>query len=135
MIQLEKDDVVCCRIQKIYLLLASWGTLSVLLNVTDFTDPISRRDGLESVVVIVMLFCIYIGLRARAEWVVSLILFFSAFGLFTAYLNGIQQAETVKDLVSKLVKAMYILFYTYQLIFFSKNSVKHIFGATGTVIF
>ena len=130
----ERVNVICKRIQKFYLLLMCLGIISLVSRIPDIKDSILRRDWLESAITLIVFICIYIGLRTRAKWIVPLILLFSAYGLFSAYINGIQPAENVTDLVHKCVEVLYIIFYTYQFIFFTKKEVKLFFNVRGTII-
>lgn len=130
----ERVNVICKRIQKFYLLLVCLGIISLVSHIPDIKESILRQDWLESAITLIIFICIYIGLRTRAKWIVPLILLYSAYGLFSAYTNGIQPAENVKDLVHKCVEVLYVIFYVYQIIFFKKKEVKLYFNVKGTII-
>jgi hypothetical protein len=132
---IEKIDVIIGRIRKFYLILVCLVGLSILSRLSEFNDSFSQKKVLDDAIGLIIFICIYAGLKSLTKWAIPLILFTSAMGLLRAYLKAIQPIENVTGILIKLVSILYILFCTYQLIFFTRKEVKYHFDAGGTILF
>ena len=130
----EKVTIICRRIQKFYLILLCFVIIDLVSRIPDIKNSVISQNWLEHAITLSTTTCIYIGLKTRAKWTVPLILFISAYGLFKAYLIGIQPTEGVMDLVYKCIAVLLVIFSTYQLIFFTKKEVKLFFNVRGTIV-
>lgn len=123
------------RIRKVYFALICLGTLDVIFTLSGFSDSLPRREILQEIMSILLFLVVYIGLRLRREWLISLILLFSAWWLISTFLTSFQPAVDVPGLLSKIGGILLVLFYAYQLYFFSRREVKSYFGVKEVILF
>lgn len=130
-------DRVVQTIQKIYLVLAVVGVLGVL-GVLAGLSPRLKAVGapalLQGLFVTILYCVIYFGLRRRMKWVITLVLIFSALSIVTCTFNILHPAEDMRALLGKLVTALFLSFYGYQIYFFSRKDVRERFGGKGTLV-
>ena len=75
------------------------------------------------------------GLRIKSRWVIPFILIISAFGVLNCFLNMFSPAENIEDLFVKLIVFLFLVFFAYQLKFFTCKSVKSYFDVKGHIFF
>jgi len=78
---------------------------------------------------------IFLGLRRKKHWVVVLIMICSALWLLYTLLSIFAPAADFRTLFQKFVAVALVLFYAYQINFFSKYEVKKFYGVKGFLIF
>ena len=89
----------------------------------------------EIILYIIVYFTIYLGMRRKRKWLIPFILISSAFGILRTCLGILSPADNVETLLEKFFGVFFFLFFGYQLMFFSNQSVKNYFGVKGRVIF
>jgi hypothetical protein len=130
-------DSVVQTIQKIYLVLivlSVLGTLGLLLGMTPRLSALGPLAALQTSLVTAIECVIYLGLRWRRKWVITLVLIFSALSCATIFFNIMHPAEYMRELFSKLVGILLLLFYGYQIYFFRRKDVRERFGDKGTLV-
>ena len=76
------------------------------------------------------------GLQKRKHWVVSLVLFFSAWTLFSNFLRVVGETASTSDMMKQKVAAfVYALFSIYQLYVFEKKETKLYFSQKGQTLY
>ncbi|SPF36811.1 conserved membrane hypothetical protein [Syntrophobacter sp. SbD1] len=78
---------------------------------------------------------IYFGLRDRKHWVVQLVLIKSLTSCWWGILKLFEPAENVNMLIYKILGALSIYFFAYQVAFFTTSEVKRFFGDSGQELF
>ena len=128
----NRVEVVLKRIQKAYLVLTVLmlpGTISGLLHHAKAAE-IGKRF-----IILIIYTSAYYGLRRRREWVIPLILIFSAFQCFWCFVNAVHPAENMLSVISKIFVCLLLLFFVYQMSFFRRLEVRILFGAGGIEVF
>ncbi|MEK6742707.1 MAG: hypothetical protein AABZ15_03810 [Nitrospirota bacterium] len=131
----DKIDAVISGIRKVYLVLVWFTGLYLVFNIFKVIDPLSRGKMLEMGLTFSIFIIICRGLKVRAHWLIPLILISSAYNLFSVFFNSMEPAKDIAEIIAKPVGMLLVLFYAYQLIFFSKTEVKSLFGAKGFNVF
>ena len=126
---------ITSRIQKVYFVFICIGTLDAIYNLSGISESSLRGESLQGTINLFLYIVIYIGLRLRKKWLISLVLISSAWLLLSTFLATFQSAVDVPGLLAKAVCIMLVLFYAYQMHFFSRREVKSYFGMKGTIIF
>jgi hypothetical protein len=78
---------------------------------------------------------VYVGLRSRRSWAITLVLITSAFGFFSSFCKIIDPAGDILALIGKVFSCLFLFFFGYQIIFFRKREVRLFFGTKGQVLF
>jgi hypothetical protein len=131
----NKIDAVISRIRKVYLVLVWITGLYLIFNISKVIDPLSRGKMMEMGLTFSVFIIIYRGLKVRADWIIPLILIFSVYDLISVFFNSMEPSKDIAEIIAKPVGMLFVLFYVYQLIFFSKTEVKSLFGAKGFNVF
>jgi hypothetical protein len=131
----NKVHSIVIRIRVIYFVLACFGIIVVLYSASGISSMFGYREGLVSTLDVLIYSSIYFGLRHIRKWVVPLILIHSAFSLYCSLLLILHQADNITMILSKFIAMMLVLFYAYQILFFSKGEARNYFGSQGTIIF
>ncbi len=115
------------RIQNVYLIL---GIAAVLCSVIPGFAVISYMLPL---VTGLLFLAIYSGLRFRKEWTVPLVLIISVWSLVQEFIFLARPLESTMVL-SKPAACLFLLFYTHQIIVFSRRDTRAFLGCKGKVI-
>jgi hypothetical protein len=76
------------------------------------------------------------GLQKRKQWVVSLVLFFSAWTLFSSFLRVVGETAATSDMLKQKVAALlFALFSIYQLYIFRGKEAKLYFSQKGQTLY
>lgn len=76
------------------------------------------------------------GLQKRKQWVVSLILFFSAWTLFSNFIRVVGETASTSDMMKQKVAAfLFALFSIYQLYVFRRKKTKLYFSQKGQTLY
>jgi hypothetical protein len=130
-------DSVVQTIQKIYLVLAVLGVLGVLGVLAGMT-PRLRSFGppfaLQGLFLTTIYWIIYLGLRWRKNWGITLVLIFSALSIVTCIFNIVHPADDVRALLAKLGGLFFLAFHGYQIYFFRRADVRERFGDKGVLV-
>ncbi|MDH4242037.1 MAG: hypothetical protein OEW48_20950 [Phycisphaerae bacterium] len=79
---------------------------------------------------------IYIGLRCTKQWVASLILFTSAFGMLTVLFGLADTYDSPTEFaIYRAIDFAFMALFVYQMIFFSRRNVRRYFKATSRTFF
>ncbi len=126
-------DKVVQGIQQIYLLLIALGLLSSLgfLGITPRPSTLDLLGEWQRTFVRAIDCVIFLGLQWRKKWVITLVLIFSALGCATILFNIMQPVEEMRAL---LLRISLLLFYGYQIYFFSRKDVRERFGSKRTLV-
>lgn len=135
MLQNNKIEDIVTKIQKSYLFLACLGLVLSIFVFLEFFDKYIVKDGSKLVVAFVIYFFLYFGLMLKKQWIIPLIQISAAFGFFWGLLYFMQPAGTIDNFLGKIISVLFILFYGYQINFFSKTEVKDFFRSKGSVLF
>ena len=124
-----KAETIISRIQKGFLALAIFYSLDALLSGEEL------RETLESLLSALTFALVYVGLRGRKDWAVDLVLFSSAFSCYLNLFHLLVLAQGAGMIAAKVLNGLLLLFFCYQLAFFTKQEVRRLFGAQGFVVF
>lgn len=76
------------------------------------------------------------GLQKRKQWVVSLILFFSAWTLFSSFIRVVGETASTSAMMKQKVAAfLFALFSIYQLYVFRRKETKLYFSQKGQTLY
>lgn len=117
------------RVHLAFTVLGCFAVLFLLLK------PTRAEDVLQVVAFVILFGLIYFGLRYRREWVVTLVLLFSAYNCLRYFLLLVSPAENIKTLFGKVLGLLLLLFYTYTMMFFLRAPVRTLFGDKDTLLF
>jgi len=131
----DKIITIANRISKVYFVLVCFGIIITISDGTGISENVPKTETWQGVINTLLYVTIYLGLRSKRKWLIPLILFASAWFLLSSFLSTFQPAVDIMGLVSKAVGIIIILFFAYQMHFFSKKEVKMHFGLEGTVFF
>ena len=138
MFQNNKIEPIVNKLQNVYLFLVCLEIFSFiweLLGSLREYDRIESSKGLEEILIFFINLTLYLGLRFRKKWVVPFALLISAFGVFTTLLFILSPAESSQLILAKIFGVLFLLFYGYQLRFFTKPEVRKFFQSEGLVVF
>lgn len=127
-------------IRRIYIFLIIWSGLYfisvvIALIIGEAVDKTQRAHNWEMLITFMVYVIIYIGLKNKMKWVVPLVLIVSSFSLFWAIIGIVIPSENIEMVVQKFISICLLLFFIYQLSFFSKREVKSFFNEQGVVFF
>ena len=131
---MEKIEKRIFTLRKIYLALFLIGVFALVFKIALYEAGEFGVVG-ELVIRIVIFGVIYTGLKISGKWVIPLILISSAYGLFISFCTILSPAYDFKALMVKILGILYLLFYVYQLKFFSSQDVKNYYGVKGRIFF
>jgi len=123
---------IVARIRRVYLVLLIISWLVVFWGIC---HPLNLRESLEALLYAILWTVIYYGLRSEESWVIPLIFINSAILCFSRLTDIFHPAENVKEIVFKVLSCLTILFFFYQILFFSKGEVRRYFGDKGKLLF
>jgi hypothetical protein len=135
MFQEDKIESIVNKIQKVYFIFICFGIFSVIYISLGLSEKFGGKKSLELIISLIVFLTIYFGLRLRKKWVIPFILIMSAFAVFRELIAILQTAEGIGLLIGKFISVMLLLFYAYQINFFSKREVKTFFKSQGIVLF
>lgn len=76
------------------------------------------------------------GLQKRKQWVVSMVLYFSAWTLFSSFLRVVGEAAATSDMMMQKVAALlFALFSIYQIHVFRRKETKLYFSQKGQTLY
>jgi|SRR3990172_10851210 len=131
----DRIITVTRRIQKVYFALVCIGIIDTIYTLSGISETFSLRESIQGVINLLIYFFVYIGLRFRKTWVIPLVLISSAWLVVSTFLYTFQLTVDILGLLSKFLGIILVLFYSYQLHFFSKREVRAFFGTKGTIFF
>jgi uncharacterized membrane protein len=120
------------RIQQAYVVL---GVLVIVSGIVTLFDEPNPRDSLEAAIFLLVYGTVYVGLRRRKEWVIPLVLVFSAVSSVWEATAVLCPAENVEEVLKKLLNGLLLVFFVYQFLFFSSREVRLFFGSKGRILF
>lgn len=120
------------RIQRAYVVL---GMLAIVSAIVTLFDEPGLRDILEAVIFLLVYGTVYLGLRRRKDWVIPLVLIFSAGSSLWQAVAILSPAEDVEAVLAKLFSGLLLMFFVYQFLFFSRQEVRLFFGSKGRILF
>jgi len=123
---------IVARIRRVYLVLLIISWLVVFWGIC---HPLNLRESLEALLYAILWTVIYYGLRSEESWVIPLIFINSAILCFSRLTDIFHPAENAKEIVFKVLSCLTILFFFYQILFFSKGEVRRYFGDKGKLLF
>jgi len=135
MLQIAKIDTIVSKIQKVYFILACLGFALAIFVYLGLFEKYGFKDGVKLTYATLIYFAIYFGLIRRKKWIIPLIQIFTALGLFWELIYFLQPVESIGNIVGKAISVLLIIFYGYQIHFFSKTEVKNFFRSKGSVLF
>jgi len=133
MLTVDEIKTIAGRLQKIYLIFLCLGIPVAIIYI--FTGRYSQAENLQVPLNILIDSLIFLGLRRKKHWVVVLIMICSALWLLYTLLSIFAPAADFRTLFQKFVAVALVLFYAYQINFFSKYEVKKFYGVKGFIIF
>lgn len=123
------------RIRKIYLVLVCIGIINIINDLAGISENVPQTETWQGVINTLLFVTIYFGLRSKRKWLIPLVLIASSWFLLSTLLSTFQPAVDIMGLVPKAVGMISVIFFAYQMRFFSKKEVKIHFGLEGTVFF
>jgi len=138
MLQNSKIEVIVNKIKNVYLFFVCWAIFSVTWETLGSLRKFDRVEINKGSLDILMLFInltLYLGFRFKQKWVVPFVLLISAFGIFRMLLFILSPVESWQFILAKIFCLLFILFYGYQLRFFTKAEVRKYFQSEGMVLF
>ena len=122
-------------IRGIYWFLVICGLLLFINMITGIESANKLSVAETSLTMIINLLILY-GLQKRKNWVVLLVLYFSAWTLLSNFLRVVGETPTTADMMKqKLASLMFALFSIYQLYVFRRKETKQIFNQKGQTLF
>ena len=121
-------------LRKIYFVLLLIGFVALLFKLGKVMS--GDFNGVGEIILYFIIYCtIYLGMRRKKKWLIPFILISSSFGILRGCLGVLSPADNVEALLGKFLGVFFLLFFGYQLTFFSNQSVKNYFGVKGRIIF
>lgn len=71
----------------------------------------------------------------KRRWVIPFILIFSALGSLNSFLRILVPVDNIGSLFVKIIGILFLVFFVYQLYFFTCQNVKKYFGVKGRIFF
>jgi len=133
-LQDDKIEKILTWLQRVYLVLIILNGASLLFQLVDFEQS-KLREIDETAIGLAMYWGVYVGLRSRRSWAITLVLITSAFGFFSSFCKIIDPAGDILALIGKVFSCLFLFFFGYQIIFFRKREVRLFFGTKGQVLF
>ena len=134
----NKIEAIVNKIQSVYLFFVCVDIFffiwEVLGSLRKFERIAVSRDP-KDILMFSIYLILYLGLRYRQKWVVPFALLISAFGVFRMLLFILSPIESLQFILAKIFGVLLIMFFGYQLLFFSKGEVRKYFQSEGTVLF
>lgn len=120
------------RIRRVYLvfLIISW--IALLWRILHL---LNLKENLEILLYAILWTATYYGLLFKNGWVIPLIFITSAFSCLSRLTDIFQPAENIKGIIFKALSCLVLLFFFYQILFFSKKEVRRYFGFKGKILF
>ena len=135
MLQNDKIEAVVIKIQRVYLSLTCLGFVLAVFVLSGLSGKYGLKDGFELTYTSFIYLALYFGLMRRKKWIIPLILLAAAFGLFRELIYILHPAESLSKIAGKAISVLLLLFYSYQMHFFSKTEVKKFFQSKGSFLF
>ncbi|MFH1113532.1 MAG: PDZ domain-containing protein [Pseudomonadota bacterium] len=120
------------RIQRVYLVFSVAAFLMVLSHLMEWKGIWDVLPGLSFGILYGL---VYVGLRYRKEWVVTLILIFSAVSCLRFFILVMSPGENIRMMLAKVFGLALLLFFAYNIMFFRRARVRMLFGDKGTLVF
>ena len=131
----DKIITIINRIRRFYFVMICLGALDVIFNLSGISEGLPRREILQAIMDLFLYLIIYIGLKQRKGWLIPLILLSSAWWLISTFLTAFQPAVDAPGLLAKAGGILLVLFFSYQLRFFSRREVKSYFDTREIILF
>lgn len=131
----DRIITIANRIRKVYFVLLCIGIINTINDLTGISENVPKTETWQGVINTLLFVTIYFGLRSKRKWLIPLVLIASAWFLLSTLLSTFQPAVDIMGLVTKAVGMISVLFFAYQMHFFSKKEVKIYFGLEGTIFF
>ena len=130
-IQIERRIV---SLRKIYFVLLLLGGITVSMKWRQVFSK-DLKEIAEIALQLIIYASIYIGLKRRNNWVIAFILIVSAFGFIWGFFYVYSPAQTFTEFIKKMGGIFLLIFFGYQLIFFTSQNVRKYYGIKGRIIF
>lgn len=127
-------EIRVATIRKIYLTLIVIGIIVLPIKWREFLSEDITKIG-QIFFYFIVYTSIYFGLKNKRNWVIMFILFVSALGFLLGCLYVFCPANTLAELAEKISGIFFLLFFGYQLIFFTGKNVRTYYGVKGRIIF
>jgi hypothetical protein len=122
-------------IRKCILILAIFLSLWIFFELIFGFSALSPKELGRAVLVCVIDWMIFYGLRKLKSWVVILILISSYFAFLLSALEFFQiNIVNGDDLLKKFFQLCFIFFFAFQIVIFSRSETKRYFKEKGTTI-
>jgi hypothetical protein len=121
--------------KKIYLSLSCLIMLGLIYMLTGISEKYSQDESVELIFPLLVCITAYYGLKYKTKWAIPLLLITAVFMILSTFINILRPANDLFAFINKIVDLVFVMFYGYQIFFFSKKEVKQYFGVKGTVIF
>jgi hypothetical protein len=111
------------------------GLLYVIYTASGISDKFGYKESVQCLFGLILNLITFLGLKFRKKWVVPYVLIMSAISFIGLLITILQPAQQLAILVGKLIGVFLLIFYGYQIFFFSKREVKNLFNTQGVEIF
>lgn len=122
-------------ISGVYCFLVVRGLL-IFIAIFSGLESAKKLSAAETSLTTIIALLIIYGLQKRKNWVVSLILFFSAWALFSSFVRVVGEAATTSSMMKqKIASFLFALFSIYQLYVFRQKETRLYFNQRGQTLF
>ena len=122
----DRVERIVLRIQRVYLAIVVLGLLGLISH--QISVQFRVWEVLEGFLFLLINSSVYLGLRQRREWVITLVLIISVFGCCWSLVNFIQPVQDIKALAVKIFDLVFFLFFAYQIFFFADRKFEYYLG-------
>ena len=118
-----------------HLYLAIIGILPFIILINTFFYSVSISYFFQMLFMYLLNLGIYYGISRIKNWVVILVLLVSYWGALQSVMGLLQPYSDVSELIeSRIFSTLFICFFVYQIIVFSRKETKEYFKVKGKVI-
>ena len=127
-------DTIVRRIRRVYAFLIIMD-LFLLFGLARHANEPVLNEAIERLIMLTLHSFLYFGLSEKKPWVIHLILICSLFGIIYGLIPILEPSSNFIRVLGKAIACLLVLFYAYQLSFFSKREVKAFFQEKGMILF
>jgi hypothetical protein len=122
-------------IRGVYWFLAVCGLLIFIIDLVELDSAKINSIAESSLMIVINLLILY-GLHKKKKWVVPLVLYFSAWTLFSSFIRVVGETTTTSDMMKQKVSwFLFALFSIYQLYVFRQKETKLYFSQKGQTLY
>lgn len=122
-------------IRGVYWFLAVCGLLIFVMDLAGIDSAKNISIPESSFTMVINLLILY-GLQKKKNWVVSLVLYFSAWTLFSSFIRVVGETASTSDMMKQKVSwFIFALFSIYQLYVFRQKETKLYFSQKGQTLY